>query len=243
MTTSLSSSLDLITAIGPPDAPQVVSDVAALLAASIGERAAVEASGVELIVAVATGPRQDYRQRAWQFTFDGHPFYVITLGTLGTYVYDVSTQQWAQFSTQGYGVWNMEYGVEWDGGVVGGDNILPNIWRLDPSSFVDDDFRPVLRVATGGLQINGRDTLRTGTFVLSAANQTPGVSTATVELQISDDEGRTYRSMGILPITDVDREIAWRSLGLVRAPGRVFRIVDEGGIVRIDGADMNTGQS
>lgn len=241
MSSVVTAETTLVATLAPPDAPQVVVTEAQILATTLSEQNSVWGGETVILAAYATGPRADYKQRAWHFTFDGHPFYVLTLGTLGTYVYDISTQQWAQFSTVGYGVWNMEYGVEWDGGVVAGDNTLPNIWRLNPDSFIDDDFRPMTRVATGGVQRNARETLRTGSYNLSVALQDPSTVSA-ITLRISDDEGKTYFNQGTISITNANQEIAWRSLGLVRYPGRVFRVEDTDGGVRIDGSQLITNE-
>jgi hypothetical protein len=39
------------------------------------------------------------------------------------------------------------------------------------------------------------------------------------------------------------KEVRWRSLGLMRAPGRLFEIVDSGTTVRIDGLDVDVGST
>jgi hypothetical protein len=38
--------------------------------------------------------------------------------------------------------------------------------------------------------------------------------------------------------SDYSQEFAWRSLGLIRAPGRMFELSDNGAAVRIDGLDI-----
>lgn len=67
-----------------------------------------------------------------------------------------------------------------------------------------------------------------------------GTPSAGVELQMSDDNGRTWYSAGeiFIPNDIWDTEIVWRSLGVIQAPGRVFRIIDHGVLTRLDGLDM-----
>lgn len=233
----------VLAAAGPPDSRWSFVSEAVILASSSQGNPVARVSEVAVLVAYVTGPREVFDSRAWTFTFDGHPFYVLTLGGEGTFVYDLSTKQWAQFSTQGYGIWNMEYGTNWNNGVVAGDNLLPTVWRLDPHSFLDDDFRPIERICTAGIPMSSRNTLRTGSLVLDATPQVLGANdTPTVTLSISDDDGETFTQLDTIVATgERTQEFAWRSLGLVKAPGRVFKIVDSGGFTKIDGADLETG--
>ncbi len=69
----------------------------------------------------------------------------------------------------------------------------------------------------------------------------PAYDGAGVRLEISDDGGVTFEDMGLVPITlgAAYPEIAWYSLGQIEAPGRLFKITDDGAIMRIDGMEMN----
>ena len=198
-------------------------------------------SEVALLVAYVEGPRETFNSRAWGFTFDGHPFYVLHLGNTGTWVYDVSTEQWAQWGTEGVVTWNMEYGTEWDGETVAGDQATNDVWRLEPDSFLDDDFRPVVRRATAGYPVTGRDAVSMGIFTLEMAVQSTLEYDAEVSLSISDDKGVTFVNVGTLAVA-ADGDLSWRSLGSAKQPGRVFLIEDTGALVRIDGADVTVNQ-
>jgi len=59
-------------------------------------------------------------------------------------------------------------------------------------------------------------------------------------LEYSDDNGRTWVSAGGFPVNfqDYTQEIAWRSLGQINAPGRLFRVTDYNLLPRIDGLDI-----
>lgn len=67
-----------------------------------------------------------------------------------------------------------------------------------------------------------------------------GPSIATVSLETSDDNGRTWFSHGALEINpdEWSFELVWRSLGVIQAPGRIFRFTDYGALMRVDGVDM-----
>lgn len=62
----------------------------------------------------------------------------------------------------------------------------------------------------------------------------------TVTLEISDDNGNSWVAATDVLVNpgDYSQEIVWRSLGLVKAPGRLFRISDYNALVRLDGLDM-----
>ncbi len=62
-----------------------------------------------------------------------------------------------------------------------------------------------------------------------------------VKLEYSDDNGVTWINAGVnlLDFASYEQEIVWRSLGLIKAPGRVFRITDYGQMKRLDGLDMS----
>jgi hypothetical protein len=60
-------------------------------------------------------------------------------------------------------------------------------------------------------------------------------------LYTSDDAGKTYDDHGLVTVEagNFDAEISWYSLGQMTAPGRLFKIVDNGAVARIDGLEMN----
>lgn len=234
------SEVVVLVSIGPPISAYV--EVGELYALRSTESAgmSVQVEEVYLLTTYVTGPRQILNNRAWGFTFDGHQFYVLSLYTVGTFVYDLTTKQWAQFSTQGFnGLWNFEHGVEWNNGVYAADIGTNQIWRLNPDSFLDDDFRPILRKVTAGVNVDGRDTVKTGALIVNAQAQAYGVTdTPTITLSISDDAGATFRVLNMIALTASTVQIDWRSLGAMKSPGRVFLLEDSGGLTKIDSATL-----
>ena len=204
-----------------------------------------ETSLLAMLVAYRTGSIENLEARTWEFTLDGHTFYVLTLGEQGTFVYDFSTRQWAQWITGGLNTWNMEIGTTWKGVVVAADQSNPIIWQLTPSSFIDDGFKTMKRVVTGGLFVRQRQVVPNYAFRITASVGSPEFATTIpatvpeVALEFSDDQGKTFTGAGALTLVmdDQEQELAWMSLGAIKAPLRVFRVTDIGGIASIYGAD------
>ncbi len=60
-----------------------------------------------------------------------------------------------------------------------------------------------------------------------------------ISLAFSDDNGVTWSPEFDIPLTDASSQLLiWNALGSFAAPGRVFRITDFAGPVRLDGADV-----
>lgn len=247
----------------PPPATKHVRATQNVMLAAVDRDGVPNPATSQLVVLAAyrTGSVQNLTQRAWTFTLDGHTMYVITLGDRGTFVYDQSTGEWAKWQTEGHSGWNMEIGTTWQNRVIAADQNDPILWELDPTSFVDDGFKPQTRKVTGGLPVRGRAFPSNYAFSLVASLGEPNVPTAenhsvvpgqdpetvhlvepTVRLRFSDDQGKTFTDAGTLTIIPGDfvQDLEWRSLGTMRSPGRVFEITDTGAIVRIDGADAET---
>ena len=199
------------------------------------------ASQLTALAVYGTGTGVPERSRAWSFTFDGHTFYVLDLGTEGTFLYDMVTGQWSQFQTAGFSTWNMHAGTTWgEGRVAGGDALGGFVWELNPDMTVDEGFRSLTHIVTGGLATRSRVRLAVESLRLTASvGQNTDSLGATVSLRWSDDLGKTWSAYQTISLTssNFNGEIAWRSLGSFAAPGRVFEISDTGGMVRIDGTD------
>lgn len=219
--------------------------------------AAAYASQVQAIV-LYRGRVDNHKIRVWSFSLDGHDFYVVTLGETVTLVYDLTTDSWAEWSTTGYEVWRAHRGINWitmgadtfdDAGaqsnVVAGDNAYGLLWTLNPE--VGHDENPETgevelfnRKVIGGVQQKLRETHPIGGAYVLASAGTPELTGANITLRTSDDMGNTWDSHGTVTveINNFSQEFAWRSLGLIRAPGKLFEITDTGAVVRIDSLDI-----
>ncbi len=216
------------------------------------------------ILVAARGRVENPKLRAWTFTLDGHDFYVLRLGLGLTLVYDVYSEQWMDWDAFEKDYWPVNIGINWVGGVglltpeggnwgsnvLVGDDSLGLLWFLDPDQPYDESFDGPLdpapekyfpRTVMGQLPVNGREVLPCYAAWLTTDMGNPAYFGAGVTLEISDDAGKTFEDMGLVSVTQGDSrpEVSWYSLGQIEAPGRLFRISDDGAIARIDGMEMN----
>lgn len=190
----------------------------------------------ELVPAAA--PFED----AWAFTLDGHVFYVLNDVNGATLVCDLRTGQWHHWYTgASAGTWNMYRGVMWNGRVLAADQELSKIWELDPASMLDQEEFGITRAVTAFQAIRGKASARVGSFRLTADVGAPDSDGAEVSMRFSDDEGQTWSNAQtrVLASNDFDQVLRFRSLGRLRAPGRIWEIRDTGGAVLIQGADAD----
>lgn len=182
-------------------------------------------------------------EKAWMFTLDGHVFYVLNVVATDsgahTYVYDLTTGQWHRWYTGYRPWWNMFRGIVWKGRTIAADHEAGTVWELDPDSELDEGEDPIRRAVTGILPHRGRTSVRQGNLRLYASMGEPSRSGAVVQMRFSDDGGQTwsdYYRVNIRPGVFAQRP-RFRSLGRIRAPGRVWEISDDGASMRIDGLD------
>jgi len=213
------------------------------------------------VTVVCRGRIETPQLRVWTFTMDGHDFYVLRLGDFTTLVYDVYSKQWTEWTGYELPFWRANTGMNWIGGqifaedygsnVVVGDDTWGLLWFLDPELPYDEDpdeQAPVQQVAfdrivTGQVLASGREHLPCYAIFLDGDNYgitandfTPGVT-----LEISDDQGRNFVTLDTINVTPstTNQIYNWLSLGQIEAPGRIFRITDNGVFTRIDNIEMN----
>lgn len=212
-----------------------------------------------LVRAIVRGRIANPVIRAWTFSLDGHDFYVLRLGDDITYVYDVYSEQWVEWGDQDTPLWNLSCGQNWIGGnglaqnygsnVVVGDDNYGLLWFLDPEQPYDEHPTPenptqtiyFNRIAMGQVVLTSRQVQPCYAAWLTTDMGDPAYDGAEVNLSISDDAGVTFDDMGNIAVNmGADYpELSWYSLGQITAPGRLFKITDDGAITRIDGLEMN----
>lgn len=202
---------------------------------------------LSLLAVYSTAEPEVTQSLAWQFTMDGHTFYVLDLGEQGTFLYDIISQNWCKYQTDGLPIWNMRNGSMWFTGaarVVGADWQGPYIWELDPTKVLDDDFRDIGHAASAAIALRSRVFHSMAELRLAASagilDETDGA--AFVQLTYSDDDGQTYSAPLIVMLnvgsgSDGQQDVRWTSLGSFMAPGRILQIADVGGTIRLDGID------
>lgn len=231
-------------------------------------RVAVTSNGSErvsnaVVLAAVRGRISNPKLRAWTFTLDGHDFYVLRLGTDVTLIYDVYSEQWTDWDAFSETYWPVNCGINWTGGtglldtdgssfgsnVLVGDDTYGLLWFLDPNQAWDEAPEQLdpsqekffERVLQGQVAMKGREVLPCYAVWLTTDMGDPAYVGAGVKLEISDDAGKTYDDMGTVTVTTGENspEISWYSLGQIGAPGRLFRITDDGAVARIDAMEMN----
>ncbi len=196
--------------------------------------------------------------RAFTFSLDGHDYYALRLGEEETLVFDLSTGEHTPWESFGRTVWRAHQGLNWldisktiydDGvpsNVILGDDSRGILWSLDPTYGLDDSEdlggNPTAyeRVITTGFPLRMRNSIACDAVYVTVANGEPFTGQEAITLRTSDDNGKTWVNHGSVNLVpgEYSQEIAWRSLGLMRAPGRVFEISDTGATVRIDSVEM-----
>lgn len=222
----------------------------------------VDASQLQ-VYAAAQGTNTDPSVRAWTFTLDNHDYYVLRLGTQETLVYDDHTSQWYTWASGDGDTWKAYNGTNWHGGeawsyvygsnVIAGDDGNGALYFLNPDQDTDDN-----AVAGAALpfpfrrEVYGQHAFRGynrqpcfGIQVQGSIGSQGSTSIDTVDLYTSDDRGTTYQDAGTITLTpgDIDGRAYWRSLGSMKAPGRIFKVQDYGALKRIDSMEMIDGQS
>ena len=217
----------------------------------------IQTSQAYAMVAVL-GRRANPVVRAWTYSLDGHDFYVLHLGDAETLVWDMTTLQWARWSTEGLARWRLVHGINWPGAdnyaasygsnILVGDDTLGVLYFLDPGLEWDEDAEQgsevptyFKRQATGQVVIRGATSQPCFEVMLTGSLGEASSLSDTVTLYTSDDAGHTYDDHGALTVTagDYTGRFSWGSLGQMAAPGRLFRVEDYGAIARIDGLDLH----
>lgn len=195
-----------------------------------------------ILIAWKTGTEGVGRQRAWPFPFDGHKFYVLDLGEEGTWLYDFTSQQWSKAETTGYNRWNFINGYYWESQaeVVGFDIIYSTIYKLDPKSHLDEGWRPITYKVTAGVSSRDRDGRSVDSVRLACSAGYMTDPLPTISMKFSDDNGGTWSQDYPFQLKKgiYNQRVEWNSLGQISIPGRVFEFSDEGGLIRIDGAEV-----
>jgi len=182
-------------------------------------------------------------KKAWAFVLDGHVFYVLNDVDGDTMVCDLRTGQWAHWRTGSAQKWNMFRGLMWRGNAIACDKNSNVLWSVDPESVLDEDAIEIQRVVTGFQPLRGRASVRQGSLRVTASVGEPSAVDAEVRMRFSDDEGETWgvQYVRVLQPEEYAQVLRYRSLGRIRAPGRIWEVADEGGLIRIEGVDADVG--
>lgn len=180
--------------------------------------------------------------KAWAFGVPGHSFYVLALGSEGTWALDIATGGWFEWTSLGRDQWRAHQGRGvWGGQVLAGDDEDGTIWLLDQTGVTDDGI-PVKQVVTAGAPVDGRP-INTNVALDCAVGQAAVGSTAEISLRFSDDQGRTWQDEGPCSMGDpgdyVGR-VRWDRLGQMSPPVRIYEWTTTSPIrMRVSAARIN----
>jgi len=236
-----SSQFAALTAYGPAQTQFGYESQKTLLAAIAAAEGNVTTSTSQAVMLAAYGSGVPGAQASasWTFVLDGHRFYVLPLGPEGDWAYDFTTREWCQLQSQGFPGINFTHGAMWGTRIVGGDVLYTYIYELDPTQPLDEQWREVQHMVTGGLATRNRSMIGVANFTVTASVGDDSSVDQSISLAFSDDNGVTWSQEFDLPLTDVgSQKLIWNALGSFAAPGRVFRITDYSGPIRLDGADV-----
>lgn len=230
-----------LTAFGPRETSfTFVSQDMGLASVSAGTRNSTpQISQNVVLAAYGEGIPSTASQAAWTFVLDGHRFYVLPLGPEGDWAYDMTTQEWCQLQSQGFPGLNFTHGVMWGLRVIGSDALYTYLYEMDPNQPFDEGWREVKHMVTGGISTRTRSVIGVANLTLTASLGDDSAIDNAISLAFSDDNGKTWSKEFNIPLTDTaGQKVIWNSLGSFSAPGRVFRITDYSGPIRLDGADV-----
>lgn len=167
---------------------------------------------------------------AW-FQIDGHLSYQLTLGSVATWVYDVTSGQWARRSTLGHDYSRISAYASLGDVVLAGNAVTNQIYRLNADVRTDAGdtfpvrftaFAEVLEGSVGCASVE----------LICEAGDAPwnGVgANPLIGMRYSDDNGKSwsqwrYRALG--KAGQSHARVRWIGLGTVKAPyGRIFEFL------------------
>lgn len=160
---------------------------------------------------------------SWVFRYSRHDFYVIN-SDLFTLVLDMTTGLWSQWSTYMTPYWVAQNGLQVGSTIRAGDISSNKIYILEEG--LGDDTLPVIREVSGFLPNTGKTAPCNEVIAYVNTGWSPSYTLNPVlEMRWSDDLGTTwsdYYPASIGERGEYARTVSYRSLGLIKIPGRVF---------------------
>lgn len=169
---------------------------------------------------------------AFQFTADGHKFYVLRIPSQGTFAYDAATQTWSEFSTIGAATWTARLGLDTAIGPIAADD-AGGLLALDPRAPTDDG-APIERTVTGTVALTARRIPNSSVAIYFGCDDETIVNLRWKDALTEWSEPRQLTARAGSDIIN-----AWR-LGATRGAHRTFEISTASiSLVRISSASAN----
>ena len=169
--------------------------------------------------------------RAWTYAKDSHRFYVLTIGAVATWVYDLNGagERWTTFDSVGYDYWRAHIGCSMGDTVIACDNLTNQVYRLNPDIRTD---KLVAFNARCSVYVDGQGTAipcSNAVMVcdLGAAPATGQGSAPVIAMRFSDNLGKTFSGWMEQPLGatgQYDNLPRWSGLSTIPAfMGRIFQ--------------------
>lgn len=160
--------------------------------------------------------------RAWTYSADGHVFYVLTLGSVATWVFDLngSGEKWTTFNSLGYDFWRAHLGCSIGDVTLACDRIDATVYRLDPDRRTDGSTQFAVKFCA---MIEGQDQAipLDNAALLCDLGDVPRSgqgSAPLISLAISRNQGKTFGAAMERPLAvtgDFTSVPTWNALGEV----------------------------
>jgi hypothetical protein len=170
---------------------------------------------------------------AWSFSYSGHLYYVLNIPGQGSFAYDISTQNWSEFASEGHGTWRAHVGTSLQDIVLCGDSQTGAIWKLSDSA--TDAGTLIRRTATASVVVVGRPVRNDDVSIDVGAD-----ASCTINLRWADaGEDLTSQPPASLQAAAGANVLTCRRLGQARQPWREFEIeITDPAVVRISSARL-----
>lgn len=165
---------------------------------------------------------------SWIYQYQQHTFYVLTFPTDGkTFVYDLSTGQWHQWSTASTGYHKGSHHVYVYGKHYIGDNTSNKLYVLDWDAYTDDgDSITRIRRSANIINDDGAKDMRHYAVHIDIKEGVGNAAVADPQLKLRwrDNNGAwsNYHSRSMGKIGETNIKLIWRRLG--RSSDRVYEI-------------------
>ncbi len=170
---------------------------------------------------------------AWSFSYSGHLYYVLSIPGSGTFAYDVTTQNWSEFASEGHANWRAITGTSINDTVYAGDSQSGAIWKLSDSP--TDDGTLIRRTVSASVIIAGKPARNDDVSIEVGAD-----ASCAVNLRWADAD----QTLADQPAVSLDAAsganiLTYRRLGQARQPYREFELeITDPAVVRISGARL-----
>lgn len=166
--------------------------------------------------------------RASWYQTDGHRFYVLTLGTEATWVYDLGNKQWHRRSSAGLNYCRAVAFATMGDETLAADATGTQVYRIEPELRTDAGSTFTVEFTAFAEVLEGRVPCANVELVCEVGNapRSGQGSDPLIRLRWSDDGGKTwsaFRNKGLGATGEYSTRVKWNALGTIKAPrGRIF---------------------